>query len=138
MLEKSYNYIWSNKKRSLSLLFYCCDLIRINNAIGIKIIPKNHGKCANTNATILLITSAMPHPAKMDMVTAEVKINADKNTVHRCFDIFFLASLEDFMCSSFSIFLSRDFTWSCLSWMSLSRSFFFLLCSDINSFKASS
>ena len=77
-------------------------MIRINNTIGIKIIPKNHGKYANTNATILLITSAMPHPAKIDMVTAVVKMKADKNTIHRCSDIFFLASLEDFMCSRLS------------------------------------
>lgn len=117
--------------------FYC-DLIRINNTIGIKPIPTNHSRFATTNATIPLITCAMPHPATMDMVTAVVKMKADKNTIHRCSDIFFLASLEDFMCSSSSIFLSRFVTWSCLSWMSLSRSFFFLLCSDINSFKASS
>ena len=65
-----------------------CIFIRINTTSGIKIIPKNHGKCANTNATTLLITSAMPHPAKMDMVTAVVKMKADKNTIHRCFNIF--------------------------------------------------
>lgn len=61
--------------------------------------------CATTNATIPLITCAMPHPATMDMVTAVVKMKADKNTIHRCSDIFFLASLEDFMCSSSSILL---------------------------------
>ena len=76
---KSGIIIFSQTKRSLSLLFYCCDLIRINNANGIKIIPKNHGQFATTNATILLITSAMPHPAKMDMVTAVVKIKLTKH-----------------------------------------------------------
>ncbi len=97
-IHKSMMDINTNKREAKSLLFYCCDLIRINNTIGIKPIPTNHGKFAITNATILLITSAMPHPAKMDMVTAVVKMKADKNTIHRCFDIFFLASLEDFMC----------------------------------------
>ena len=62
MLEKSYNYTWPNKREVIYFSFYCCDLTRINNTIGIKPIPKNHGKFATTNATILLITSAMPHP----------------------------------------------------------------------------
>ena len=42
------------------LVYY--NLITINNTFDIKPIPTNHDQFATTNATIPLITCAMPHP----------------------------------------------------------------------------